>query len=211
MAGPIPDLSGLDYETRGSIESACMNKYSKGPVAYGNCINSQLESIGIMTEKPKPKDEKPEATPEYVKPTPEPTGSVDGKGLICKPTDNPKALQDSYGFWFYNKKTRGYSIVGHSIEEFKLSEYIEEGTDKIYWDSTTVDPISFLAALFGMPTVKYELNRKNLNLTLTVEEETDGEVNSESFSYACIPVEQEKEINDFLNEIIEIETKDNQF
>ena len=42
-------------------EISCSSKRLDGPLAYGKCINSQLESIGIMTEKPKPKDEKPEA------------------------------------------------------------------------------------------------------------------------------------------------------
>jgi len=142
-------------------------------------------------------------------------GSVDGKGLICKPTDNTIAVQDSYGFWFDNSKTQGYSIVGHSIEEFELSEYNEIGTDEISWDSTTGEFAEVIfSTLMGIPTVTYELNRKNLNLTLTVEklvDAEDGQVDSKNFLYACVSVKQEQEIYDFLNEIIRIETMDNQF
>jgi hypothetical protein len=43
----IPDLSGLDRETRSSIETACGFEYTEGPAAYARCINSHLRSIGL--------------------------------------------------------------------------------------------------------------------------------------------------------------------
>ncbi len=48
---PIPDLSGLDRETRSSIRLACGIARGDGPVAYARCLNAQLESIGVKTSK----------------------------------------------------------------------------------------------------------------------------------------------------------------
>jgi hypothetical protein len=41
----IPDLRGYDSETRGTIETACSSEYSRGPVAYGACLNRQIASL----------------------------------------------------------------------------------------------------------------------------------------------------------------------
>jgi len=41
----IPDLSGYDFETRHSIELACISENGKGPVAYGACLNQQIASL----------------------------------------------------------------------------------------------------------------------------------------------------------------------
>src|SRR2546430_2221165 len=41
----IPSLSGLDDATRQSIELACMMQKSQGPVAYGSCLNKQINSL----------------------------------------------------------------------------------------------------------------------------------------------------------------------
>src|SRR2546429_2130429 len=41
----IPSLSGLDDATRQSIELACMMQKSQGPVAYGSCLNKQLNTL----------------------------------------------------------------------------------------------------------------------------------------------------------------------
>ena len=45
LPATIPDLSGYDRETRQSIELACIVKKSDGPVAYGACLNQQIESL----------------------------------------------------------------------------------------------------------------------------------------------------------------------
>jgi len=42
---PIPSLSGYDFETRQSIEMACIVKKSDGPVAYGACLDEQITSL----------------------------------------------------------------------------------------------------------------------------------------------------------------------
>jgi hypothetical protein len=47
---PIPSLSGYDFETRQSIEMACIVKKSDGPVAYGACLEEQ---IGSMKGRPR--------------------------------------------------------------------------------------------------------------------------------------------------------------
>ena len=41
----LPDLSRLDHETRQSIELACITEKSNGPVAYGDCLNKQLNAL----------------------------------------------------------------------------------------------------------------------------------------------------------------------
>jgi len=49
----IPDLCGLDRETRESIKSVCSSaKYNSGPAAYARCINKQLSSIQNSTGIP---------------------------------------------------------------------------------------------------------------------------------------------------------------
>ena len=47
LAQSIPDMSNLDYETKSSIEIACVYAKTKGPAKYANCIRDQLRSIGI--------------------------------------------------------------------------------------------------------------------------------------------------------------------
>ena len=42
----IPSLDGLDYETRSSIQLACVVQKTQGPAVYARCINGQLASIG---------------------------------------------------------------------------------------------------------------------------------------------------------------------
>ena len=42
---PIPSLRGYDFETRQSIEMACIVKKSDGPVAYGACLDQQIGSL----------------------------------------------------------------------------------------------------------------------------------------------------------------------
>src|SRR2546425_13166243 len=41
----IPSLSGLDDATRQSIELACMTQKTQGPVAYGSCLNKQINAL----------------------------------------------------------------------------------------------------------------------------------------------------------------------
>ena len=47
FAQAIPDMSNLDYQTRTSIEVACVYAQTKGPAKYANCIRKHLKSIGI--------------------------------------------------------------------------------------------------------------------------------------------------------------------
>jgi hypothetical protein len=42
-----PDLSGLDRDTRQSIEIACVGAKTDGPAPYRKCLERQLKSIGI--------------------------------------------------------------------------------------------------------------------------------------------------------------------
>ena len=41
----IPSLSGLDDATRQSIELTCMMQKTEGPVAYGSCLNKQINAV----------------------------------------------------------------------------------------------------------------------------------------------------------------------
>jgi hypothetical protein len=41
----IPNLSGYDDETRQTMELACVSDETKGPVAYGSCLNRQIASL----------------------------------------------------------------------------------------------------------------------------------------------------------------------
>ena len=41
----IPSLSGLDDVTRQSIELACIMQKGGGPVAYGSCLNKQINAL----------------------------------------------------------------------------------------------------------------------------------------------------------------------
>src|SRR3989442_1534230 len=41
----IPSLSGLDDATRQSIELACITQKGEGPVAYGRCLNEQIDAL----------------------------------------------------------------------------------------------------------------------------------------------------------------------
>src|SRR6266581_3641967 len=41
----IPSLSSLDDATRQSIELACMTQKTQGPVAYGSCLNEQINAL----------------------------------------------------------------------------------------------------------------------------------------------------------------------
>jgi hypothetical protein len=41
----IPSLSGLDDATRQSIELACVAQNTQGPVAYGSCLNKQINAL----------------------------------------------------------------------------------------------------------------------------------------------------------------------
>ena len=41
----IPSLSGLDEATRQSIELACIEQKTQGPVAYGSCLNKQINAL----------------------------------------------------------------------------------------------------------------------------------------------------------------------
>src|SRR6266704_2047591 len=41
----IPSLSGLEDATRQSIELACMTQKTQGPVAYGSCLNKQINAL----------------------------------------------------------------------------------------------------------------------------------------------------------------------
>src|SRR3989449_6194275 len=41
----IPSLSDHDDATRQSIELACMMQKSQGPVAYGSCLNKQINTL----------------------------------------------------------------------------------------------------------------------------------------------------------------------
>jgi hypothetical protein len=44
-AQSVPDLSGFDDVTRQSIELVCIGAKTKGPVAYGNCLNEQITAV----------------------------------------------------------------------------------------------------------------------------------------------------------------------
>jgi len=41
----IPSLAGLDDATRQSIEMACVTQSTQGPVAYGSCLNKQINAL----------------------------------------------------------------------------------------------------------------------------------------------------------------------
>ncbi|MCB0230064.1 MAG: hypothetical protein KDH90_13225 [Anaerolineae bacterium] len=45
-----PDLSGLDGETRRSIEAACIGEFYQGPAPHRKCLKHHLESIGIISD-----------------------------------------------------------------------------------------------------------------------------------------------------------------
>lgn len=45
-SSPIPDISRYDSVTRQSLELACISDKVRGPSAYGDCLNSQIEQIG---------------------------------------------------------------------------------------------------------------------------------------------------------------------
>jgi S1-C subfamily serine protease len=44
-AQAIPDLRGLDVETRQSLDLACIAARQQGPVPYARCLNQQLEAL----------------------------------------------------------------------------------------------------------------------------------------------------------------------
>ena len=46
-----PDLSGLDSDTRSSIEVACVTAKTEGSARYYECVNDQLASIGLNTNQ----------------------------------------------------------------------------------------------------------------------------------------------------------------
>ena len=48
----IPELSGLDRDTRMSIEIACGGAKTDGPAPYRKCIERQLKSIDGMSDAP---------------------------------------------------------------------------------------------------------------------------------------------------------------
>lgn len=48
----VPDLSGLDADTRMSIQLACGSSMAEGPAPYRNCVGRQLTSIQGMGEMP---------------------------------------------------------------------------------------------------------------------------------------------------------------
>ena len=48
----IPSLSSYDDETRQTMELACITERSKGPVAYGACLNRQIASLRDSTGIP---------------------------------------------------------------------------------------------------------------------------------------------------------------
>ena len=41
----IPSLAGLDPQTQQSIRAACITQFGEGPVAYGRCLNGQLDAL----------------------------------------------------------------------------------------------------------------------------------------------------------------------
>ena len=41
----LPSLSGLDYETKSSIQLACSLAKIEGPAVYGDCLKKHLDSI----------------------------------------------------------------------------------------------------------------------------------------------------------------------
>ena len=41
----IPSLDGLDPVTQRSIRMACVTQFGEGPVAYGRCLNRQLDAL----------------------------------------------------------------------------------------------------------------------------------------------------------------------
>jgi hypothetical protein len=41
----IPDLSGYDSQTRLTMDVACSVEKTRGPVAYGACLNRQIASL----------------------------------------------------------------------------------------------------------------------------------------------------------------------
>jgi peptidoglycan hydrolase-like protein with peptidoglycan-binding domain len=47
-----PDLSGLDYEEKQSIEIACINEKTRGPAAYNQCLRTQLALLRAGTRRP---------------------------------------------------------------------------------------------------------------------------------------------------------------
>lgn len=47
----IPSLDGFDRETRQSIEFACSWERMNGPVAYGKCLNRQIQSLDETVDR----------------------------------------------------------------------------------------------------------------------------------------------------------------
>ena len=41
----VPSLDSLDLTTRQSIQLACSTEMTQGPVAYGRCLNKQLDAL----------------------------------------------------------------------------------------------------------------------------------------------------------------------
>ena len=69
LAQSIPDMSNLDYETKSSIELACVSQYGQGPAPYSRCVRKQLASIGISVgSKPSPPNIIPPRKPELATP-----------------------------------------------------------------------------------------------------------------------------------------------
>ncbi len=144
----IPDLSGLDYETRSSIKIACGPAKSDGPAPYARCINEQLKSIGINPNSisrpkfvlPAPSKPRNRPPPASSKNPPEPTPR--------KRIDPSKVVSASSGSGF------AVSSSGHVITNYHVTKGCQNV--KIHFDGksiptqvVTFDPRNDLALLKG--------------------------------------------------------------
>ena len=144
----IPNLSALDYETRSSIQIACVNEKLRGPAPYARCINSQLASIGMSPGS--------NSQPRYVMPSPPTRRDRQPRAFSRKPPkptqrkriDPNKIVSASSGTGF------AVSSSGHVITNYHVIQGCQ--TVKIHYKGksiraslVTFDPKNDLALLKG--------------------------------------------------------------
>jgi hypothetical protein len=75
----IPNLSGYDSQTRQTIELACVRESTRGPVAYGACLNQQITSLQRSPGIPNAPAPAPARV--YTRPPPLPPPNFNAKSL----------------------------------------------------------------------------------------------------------------------------------
>ena len=136
----IPDLSGLDYETKSSIKIACVVAKTEGPAPYARCIKNQLASIGIKPNF--------NSQPKYIAPPP----SI----FIKKPPsltpqtkiDPNKIISASSGSGFA-VTSNGHVITNHHVIKGCQNIKIHYNGNSIKATVVTSDPRNDLALLKG--------------------------------------------------------------